>query len=73
MVQITLDGGADKFGLDLGDTEEDTQPKVHSTSKILRSTRERKGDLFGRKEDHLGLIFNRQTANDISQGCLNMN
>lgn len=36
MVQKTLDGGADKFGLDLGNTEEDTQPKVPSTSKILQ-------------------------------------
>lgn len=48
MLQRTLDGGADKFGLDLGDTEEDKTHNLRSLPllKFYSSTRERKGDLY---------------------------
>lgn len=48
MLQRTLDGGADKFGLDLGDTEEDKthNPRSLPLLKFYSSTRERKGDLY---------------------------
>lgn len=34
--QKTLEGCADKCGLDLGDIEEVTQPNVPSTSEVLQ-------------------------------------